>query len=156
MPLSVDGLASIIMGTVRLYRDGVGTSNDCKLVVNHCIRNFGDIAGLPSYRSHYLDAVGGPICREHVVPVNVLMLHIMEEVSGSRLVISTRNVRKMVRHLQTSLVICTVSAFERAILDSFFSRKMPPEWETPGHMLFEDPWARYRILGLYENIYEDC
>lgn len=154
MALSTKGISHQIVSSLITYRkDGLGTINDCKVVVNHLIRKFSEPLekeGLQQiFRSKYLTENGKSI-KEHLFPVNEIMNHLL----SINLELPKHEIADEIHdYLKNALVIVHVTESEDQKLNAHgFQRLMPREFFEPSSFLYKDVWARYKCAGIYESI----
>ncbi len=155
MPLTLQGIAVQILGSIRTHRDypSLSSINDCKVVVNHLIRKFSEPLSRNSRQKHLCSSKaasteGGGKLKDHAVPV-IIILEQLLQLPDDKLAINESNIRDVMEFLGRSLMLVEITRDEDALLNSMgLTQRMPATWSTPGHEHFGDALARYKVAGI--------
>ncbi len=155
MALSTTGIAHQIASSIYTYKHKeLGTINDCKVAINLLIRKFDEPLEKEGkkhfFRSKKLaeDEKGK---REHIVPVNVIMNHLLENEKS----LFPDEFAEYIEFYLTDVLreMALITKEENSILSkNGFNEEMPIEYFDPSHKLFRDVWARYICADIYKNL----
>lgn len=157
MPLSQPGISVQILSSLAVHRAHRGTyctDNDCIVVLNRLLRAFTEVPGgrrrQAMFRSRRLDNYGGDPANDHVVPIREIITRLFHLDSVE---IHQTNIDALVRMLRESLVICSITSEENTKLTlAGLRQKMPFGWGVLGHPYESDAWARYKHVGIHQDI----
>ena len=154
MALTTKGISYQIVSAISTYKnDGLGTVNDCKVVINHLIRKYSEPLGKEGnqkvYRSSELRDQD-KVIKDHLIPVKEIMHHLLEECDISDKRLFSEHVNSF---LTKSLMLVLITKEEDLLLSSNgYQQKMPVEYRDPNSKLYGDIWSRYKCAGIYGNI----
>lgn len=154
MGLTTTGISHQIVSAIKTYKDdGLGTINDCKVVINHLIRKYNEPLEREGrqevYRSSELIGQEQMI-KEHLIPVKEIMRHLLEDCDTSDGKAFAEYVNS---YLCKSLILVLITKDEDLLLSSSgYQQKMPHEYTDPTNELYGDIWSRYKCAGIYRNI----
>jgi hypothetical protein len=135
----------------RGHRDQC-SQNDCKVVLNHLVRKFSEPlsrAGRQKYyRSRAAEHYVGKKRIDHVVPVKVITESIL---AVKDVDIASTSIAQLQEMLEEQIILCEIMASEDRML---VPHGMPQGWDVVGHRLYGDPWARYKVAGLYDKVHQ--
>lgn len=144
MALTTDGIAAHILGALHTHKRGFGTTNDCKVVVNHLIRKFSE----PLTKQQLLQlkrslaVANGDIDNtvvDHAVPVIVILDQLLQ-LEVKQLKITQRNIKFVTKLLVKSLILVEITRDEDTKLSAAgLQRRMPASWDLNSGK----PLARY-------------
>jgi hypothetical protein len=153
MALTVEGISCHIASSLITFNyEGIGTINDYKVSVNHLVRVFSEPlkkSGLQKiYKSEQV--IEGVKCvNEHLIPADVIVTELLRLNCNEGKKKLANAVKK---YLIDTIVIVLVTDEEDKMLTPKYKSKMPDEYYEEGNSLFKDRWARYKKVGIYENI----
>jgi len=146
--LTSDGMATHIAGAIQLMRRGIGTRNDCKLVVAHILRQYqnrliADALEVPyTPDARQAEADGDEIELEHAIPVGCIMNVLFHHAAGDTLQELAAQVTTL---LENNTILAYVTPEEHAKLNKQLQSSMPDGFDT---YPWRDVWARYAFAGV--------
>ena len=157
MGLSTEGISHQIASSLITFKiKKLGTINDCKVVINHLIRKFGEPLEKEGLQKTYYSkniSSNTKIIKDHLFPVNKIMDHFLALELSNPLLELSKDIKK---YLYQNLIIVHLTEAEHAILNSKgYQKNMPDEYDDPDSKFYNDIWARYKCSEIYENIIID-
>ena len=154
MALTTKGISHQIVSAISTYKnDGLGTINDCKVVINHLIRKYSEPLEKEGNQKFYRSSElrdKDKVIKEHLIPVKEIMHHLLEECDISDKRFFSEYVDTF---LTKSLVLILITKEEDLLLSgNGYQQKMPAEYSDPNNELCGDVWSRYKCAGIYGNI----
>jgi hypothetical protein len=146
--LSLEGMASHIASAILLWNkgQGVGTKNDCKLIVSYVVRKYqafsakaNNLTQIPSTLAARRWKINGkkPVL-EHGIPVACVVNGLFHIVTGPNLQSAIEQVETC---LEANTVLAWVTPREHSRLNARFAQSMPVGYDS---YPWKDKWARYR------------
>lgn len=161
MPLTTTGICIQILSSISTYRRERDrcSENDCKVVLNVLIRKFSEPLAKQGRQRVYVSPSAktyvGKTFKDHVFPVGEIMSQLLA-LPDDALAPTDANVARLDAMLADMLVLVTITDIENAALNAAgCQRRMPKAWSDPGHQHFQDPWARYKAVGISELVGND-
>lgn len=97
-------------------------------------------AALAKFRAEGFECIPS-LCHEHVVPRKIITAKWLDT--------SSPTCEQTLALVQRYTIGCVVLREEDACLTAEgWRQRMPPGFSTPGDPLHDDPWARYRAIGI--------
>lgn len=150
--LTPEGILAHMASAIMLWRNGIGTQNDCQLGLNFLLRRYhlrmleerryGDIPATPDGYRAVGEGAGHHL--EHAIPIASIMWALLNEVTATVLAEAIEQARNVV---DSTMLLAYVSTAEHRRLNTAFACTMPAhaaEYPWKG----DDVWARYSAAGV--------